>query len=94
MDPISCNRKVLHFDPSELASFHALSQSSEEPVHATFLLIGDVSPVDAARSYRNGDEMDVDDGQAESVSTTKLILVGEEELEGVHTSPTIIGLFS
>jgi DNA polymerase subunit Cdc27 len=72
---------------SELASFYASSRCAGTPVHATYLLIGDVAPVKAAGSYRDNDEdeMDKEDDTQESVSTSKIVLVGEDELEGKLT---------
>lgn len=53
-------------------------------MHATYLLTGDVAPIKAAGSYRDNDqeEMDTEDNNQESVTTSKIVLVGEDDLEG------------
>ena len=52
-------------------------------MYATYLLTGDVAPIKAAGSYRDDDqvEMDVEDDNQESVSTSKIVLVGEDDLD-------------
>ncbi|KAF8575231.1 hypothetical protein K439DRAFT_1641573 [Ramaria rubella] len=68
---------------NELATFYASSRFTEEPVYATYILIGEVTPVNAEGSYRDDGEdgMNVDDITSESVATRKILLVGEDELE-------------
>lgn len=72
---------------SELASFYASSRSTDAPVHATYLLTGEVAPVKSSGSYRNDDEyeMDMEDDMQESIATRKILLVGEDDLEGELT---------
>ncbi|KAF8532185.1 DNA polymerase subunit Cdc27 [Gautieria morchelliformis] len=74
---------------NELASFYASSRSTDVPVHATYLLTGEVAPVNAAGSYRDNvqDDMGIEDTHA-SVATRKIILVGEDDLEAAKAQFT------
>jgi hypothetical protein len=60
-------------------------------VHATYLLTGEVAPVNAAGSYRDNvqDDMGIDEDTRDSVATRKIILVGEDDLEGECNLPLI-----
>lgn len=78
---------------SELASFYASYRSTDTPIHATYLLTGDVHPLKAAGSYRNDDsDTDVDEDTQELVATSKIVLVGEDDLEGKPNMCHLISL--
>lgn len=55
------------------------TRNSDSPVHATYLLTGDVPSVKVGSKDEN--EMNVDENKFETVLTRKIMLVGEDDLE-------------
>ena len=79
---------------SNLAAFYAASRSSRDPVYATYMLTGEAAPPNRQTLRPSQDEMDVDmDGpgaeeegegdepDSEPVPLTRIVLVGENDLE-------------
>lgn len=87
---------------SNLAAFYAASRSSRNPVYATYMLTGEAAPPKRQKPRPSQDDMDVDmDGpvaeeeapeeegdepDSEPVPLTRIVLVGENDLESVYTS--------
>ncbi|KAF8513181.1 DNA polymerase subunit Cdc27 [Hysterangium stoloniferum] len=65
---------------NELAAFYASYKATNQHVHATYLLTGDVVPIKVGGEVLE-DRMDGDEGNREIISTRKIILVGEDDLE-------------
>ncbi|KAH9843862.1 DNA polymerase subunit Cdc27-domain-containing protein [Rhodofomes roseus] len=85
---------------NNLAAFHAASRSSQEPVYATYMLTGEVTPPTARSAHSQEDGMDVDAGDtttsgemrehereqdSDVVPLMKVLLVGENDLEKAKT---------
>ncbi|KAH9938597.1 DNA polymerase subunit Cdc27-domain-containing protein [Fomitopsis serialis] len=79
-----------------LAAFHAASHSSSEPVYATYMLTGEVTPPATRVSQLQQDDMEVDNEEpttsrelqdqeqepdSEVVPLTRVLLVGENDVE-------------
>ncbi|KZT23069.1 hypothetical protein NEOLEDRAFT_1136926 [Neolentinus lepideus HHB14362 ss-1] len=68
----------------ELAIFHKASQDSNKPIHATYIVTGEIELVLLSSSQdESGMDVDYEDGSTYDglVQQTKVVLVGEKDLE-------------